>query len=172
MYNQATISLSKSSLFSSVYGFMRIGAVEDGNPSILHISENLSLGDDEDRRRELATNLRIVNELFFFVFGTVVQAYDPNVILPPTFRQAYKNPTFTIPIINPPPQQLSLPKYLLDLGFSFALGTHAWLWNLALQVCGAWLLLYANAFSISAFAGTFQRSNARQGLCIISNAYY
>jgi hypothetical protein len=158
MHTQAMAGLARSSMFTCLYGFMRIAVAEN---DWLHISDNLTKGTGENdaQRRNLDVNLRIVHEMFFFVFGSVVRAYKPGVILPPSFRQRYHSPTYTeaTPVASP----LSLPQHLTQLIGVSVWGVKAWVWKIMLQVCGASLLTCAGNFSVPSLSGTFKRRTQR-----------
>jgi hypothetical protein len=161
MYTQAETTRSKSSLFTSLYGFMRVAIAQ---PNLLHISPNIMIGDkDDSARRDINVNSNIMKECFLFIFGSVVRSYGPEVILPPLFRQDYRNPTFTELI--PQPSSSSLQRGLTQLSSSVRSqlsSTKAWFWSLALQVCSAQVLACTANFAVPFLSGNFERLDNRQ----------
>jgi hypothetical protein len=119
-------------------------------PDLLHISPNIMIGDKDDSAcRDINVNLNIMKECFLFIFGSVVRSYGPEVILPPLFRQDYRNPTLAELI--PQQSSSSLQRGLTQLSSSVRSrlsSTKVWFWSLALQVCCAQVLAYKANFSV------------------------
>lgn len=160
MHSQASVTGSMSSLFTCLYGFMRIGVAEG---TFLHMSPNLTsdFGLEDASRRNIENNYIILKEIFFFVYGATVTHYTPQIILPPT-RQPYVNITYAKPI--PPPSNFSLPlglQALISPIYATLLGMKAWAFQLALRVCGPQLLAYAAGFEVSSVPGVFSSLTKR-----------
>lgn len=166
MHNQAMATESKSSMFTSLYGFMRV-VVADAKT--LHISPNIMIGtgSDDSHRRKIDVNSKIMQEIFLFIFGAVVRTYSREVILPPSFLREYHDPAYTQ--IIPPQPSFSLQQRLIHYTSSIGtqvLGTKALVWSLVLKVCGAQLLTYAADFEIPSVLGLFERHDNRQVVCL------
>lgn len=163
MHTQAINTSSRLTLFTSLYGFMRIAAAGD---EWLHLSNNVmkGTGDSDELRRQLRVNLRIVQEFFFFVFGAVAEAYGAQVILPPSFLQEYKPPTYTQ--FNSLASALTLQEYLRELIGVKLFRVQHWAWKMVLKICGPRLLTYGGSFCVPNIHGTFKRHNQRQAVCL------
>ena len=166
MHNQAIATRSTSSLFTSIYGFMRILVADSDH---LYISDNImkGLGKTHQARQNIEVNSTVMQEIFFFTFGTVVRAYGPEVILPPLFRQRYQCPTYTIPTIAPLSVPSPLEYFVSHIG-TWVMGSsawaRAWAWNLAFRVCGSWVITYAKDLAVLGISGKFTTENRRQAL--------
>jgi hypothetical protein len=155
---------SRSSLVTNLYGFMRVVVAD---PELLYISENVTrgLGENDKQRRDREVNFKIVEEIFFFIFSSVVDTYGTDVILPPSFREQWKSPTYT-KLIPLPARQLSMWEYLtMDLRSQIGewlLGGKAWVFKLALQVFGGRVLMYAVNFSVPSLPGIFKTCKGKE----------
>jgi hypothetical protein len=161
MHTQAIATRSRSCLFTSLYGFMRIAIADTGT---LDISPNLmsQTGNTDSARRDLNVNFRIMQEFFFFVFGSVVMTYGPDKILPPKFRQEYQNPTYTK--LKEASSPLTFPRFFAQYIRDRLLGTKAWAWNLALKMFGGSLITFAAEIEVPSLPGKFKRVNNRQAV--------
>ena len=163
MHTQAVNSASKSVLFTSLWGFLRVAAADSEH---LYLSDNIMVhtGDNDEPRRSIDTNEIIMQELFFFLFAAVVKAYGSEVMLPPDFQNLYQNPSYT-EIITPPAQPFSLPRFFTKLSSSIGrwlLQKKAWVWQLAFRVFGGKLIKYVSDFEVLSIEGVFKRHNERK----------
>jgi hypothetical protein len=140
---------------------MRVAVAGSSAPS-LSLSANLAK-DSQGRdscRREVKTNLLMVQHIFFFVFSGVVKSYGVE-ILPPKFRTSYQNPCFTAPTAPAPSLFGTSFLELLGLGYLLRRRRH-WGWEMLLGIFGASLLTYAGEFILGNISGTFKRPENRQ----------
>ena len=139
-------------LFTSIYGFCRIGAFKnDGdplsarpqvsalayhfqNPQLFHISDNLIPGtSDDNKRTNVNVNNAFVTLLFWYILDSIVEAQGL-LVLPPGQRDAYPRmislPNVSISIVALARWHLDAARRkICQLAIHLLLGlTSPWLW--------------------------------------------
>jgi hypothetical protein len=157
MYTQADNTVSKSSLFTSVYGFMRVAVAQ---PGLLYISENRmsdSQGSDAPRRT-VETNRMFLDHLFYFIFSAVAESYEG--VIPNSYRDRFLNTSHTLP----PPSPLSLTQQFLQATSAssrWLRGTLSLAWKIAFRLCGSFMVTNAASFRLPSLPGVFKRHENR-----------
>lgn len=166
MYIQAEVSASKWTLFTSVYGFMRVAVANSGT---LYLSENL-MGDSQGSdapRRTVETNLVFLEHLFYFAFGAVVQSYPD--IIPPSTRALYSNVSHTLPL-QPPPSLTQRFLQSRSAPLAWLQGTMSLAWKIAFRLCGSYMVTHAATFSLPSLPGVFRRHGSRSVVSPLTSA--
>jgi hypothetical protein len=122
-------------------------------------------GETDSQCRDIQVNMTIMEEFFLFVFGSVVTTYGSDKILPPKFRQDYKNPTYTE--FKGASSPSTFPSFFTRLSSHIwhqLLRTNTWAWYLAFQMFGATLITFSANLEVASLPGMFKRINKRHAV--------